>query len=187
MKQKIYSHLFLFWNWFISIAFKQSFAFFISFQTKIEKDLSILWSFLHATVHDNVICIALSFFFFFGFVELLSSYYWIIRVILNFQQNNRSSNTLLINNSELETFLPLSDHAHRWQWGMERVMIIRCRRWRQATTTSAGPPHCWRPHQLCKQNSILFIVLSVDFTFTRATLNSKLARKWKSRHRGELR
>ena len=133
----------------------------------------------------KLICIAISFFL--GFVELLSTVCWIINAILNFQQKNRSSNTLLISNSELETFLPLGDHAHRWQWGMERVMIIWCGRWRQATTTSAGPPHCWRPHQLCKQNSILFIVLSVDFAFTRATLNSKLAWKWKSRHRGKLR
>ena len=51
---------------------------------------------------------------------------------------------------ELETFLPLGDHAHRWQWGVERVMVTRCGCRRQAATTSAGPPHCWRPHQLCK-------------------------------------
>lgn len=42
------------------------------------------------------------------------------------------------------------------------MMITRRGRWRQATTTSAGPPHGWRPHQLCKQNSILFIVQLTD-------------------------
>lgn len=32
-------------------------------------------------------------------------------------------------------------------------MITRRGRWRQATTTSTGPPHCWRPHQLCNGES----------------------------------
>lgn len=58
-------------------------------------------------------------------------------------------------NSKLEfkTLLPLGDHAHRWQWGVERVMVIRRRCGRQTATTSAGPPHCWRPHQLCNGES----------------------------------
>lgn len=73
---------------------------------------------------------------------------------------------VLINDSELETFLPLGDHAHRWKWWVERVMITRRGRWRQATTTSAGPPHCWRPHQLCKWDYTLFAILFTDLPFS---------------------
>lgn len=61
--------------------------------------------------------------------------------------------------SELETFFPLSDHAHCWEWGVEGMMIVRCRGSGQATTTSARPPQRRRPHQLCNKKKKIIKIL----------------------------
>jgi len=60
------------------------------------------------------------------------------------------------------------------------MMVTRCGCRRQAATTSAGPPHCWRPHQLYNiyiydndLRYILFIIIMI-FQAYKAYVNTKI-------------